>query len=197
MSVSGVNNTNAANQPLTNPGQNQPANSATQPAQNGPAPAAVYEPSNRQQAQQFRPDRDAMHRISHQTNMRSQQLSQLVERMFGTQASTFETAISDLRAAIEAGFEVDPEVVAQAQRDIADDGYFGVEQTSQRILDFARAISGGDPARINLLRDAVERGFEAAERAWGGQLPEISQRTLEAVRQGFAEWEESARAVTN
>ena len=197
MSVSGVNNTNQAPQTLSNVAQTRQNNEAGQSSQSGIQSAAVFQPSGSANANQFRPDREAMQRLSNEANQRSQQLMQLVERMFGTQARTFETAMSDLRAAIESGFEVDPQVVAQAQRDIADDGYFGVEQTSQRILDFARAISGGDPSRINVLRDAVERGFQAAERAWGGNLPDISQRTLEAVRRGFDEWEQSAKNTNN
>ncbi|MCL2853049.1 MAG: hypothetical protein FWE20_08475 [Defluviitaleaceae bacterium] len=198
MSVSGVNNNaNQASQLLNASSQNQQSNGVQQSAQNGLSPAAVYQQSGGTQANQFRPDRETMTRLTNEANQRSQQLMDLVERLFGTQARTFQTAMGELRAALEGGMEIDPDVVAQAQRDIADDGYFGVEQTSQRILDFARAISGGDPSRIAVLRQGVERGFEAAERAWGGRLPEISQRTLEAVRRGFDEWEQSARNTSN
>ena len=198
MSVSGVNNNaNQVSQLLNATGQNQQNAEAQQNTQGGLTPAGVFQQSSAP-PNPFPPDRAAMTRLTNEALQRSQQLMQLVERLFGTQARTFETAMSDLRAAIEAGFEVDADVVAQAQRDIADDGYFGVEQTSQRILDFARAISGGDPSRINVLRDAVERGFQAAERAWGGNLPEISHRTLEAVRRGFDEWAaESSSQVGN
>ena len=198
MSVSGVNNnSNQVSQLLNTLNQNQQNDGAQQNTQGGLTPAGVFQQSNTP-ANQFRPDRATMTRLSNEANQRTQQLMELVERLFGTQARTFSTAMSDLRAAIEAGFEVDADVVAQAQRDIAEDGYFGVAQTSQRILDFARAISGGDPSRINLLRNAVERGFQLAERAWGGNLPEISQRTLEAVRRGFDEWAaESSNQVGN
>ena len=187
MSVSGVNN--IANQASwhQDAARNQQNAHAQQNSTNGLTQAGVFLPSGAS-ASQFRPDREVMSRISSETERRSQQMMELVERIFGTQARTFETAVSELRSALEDGREVDPEIVAQAQRDIADDGYFGVEQTSRRILDFARAISGGDPSRINVLRDAVERGFQAAERAWGGSLPEISRQTLEAVRQGFDDW---------
>ncbi|MCL2618365.1 MAG: hypothetical protein FWD98_04830 [Defluviitaleaceae bacterium] len=201
MSIAGVNSNNAAQvqQAPSTQSQNQTNGQAQNQTSESSSPAAVYRPSNQQpQASgnnRFVPDRAEMTRLTNEASMRAQQLSQLVERMFGTQSRTFETAMSDLRAALENGFEVPQDVVEQAQRDIADDGYFGVEQTSQRILDFARAISGGDPARINVLRDAVQRGFESAERAWGGQLPEISQRTLEAVMQGFDEWENAARSL--
>jgi hypothetical protein len=71
---------------------------------------------------------------------------------------------------------------------IDEGGYFSVEETAARMLDFAVAISGGDPARIDVLRNAVERGFAQAERMFGGELPEISHQTLEAVMNGFDEW---------
>ncbi|MCL2169124.1 MAG: hypothetical protein FWB74_03765 [Defluviitaleaceae bacterium] len=83
--------------------------------------------------------------------------------------------------------EIDEETRAQAERDIAEDGYFGVAQTSERILSFARAFAGDDEGRINIMRDAFLAGFRAAEQAWGGNLPEISQQTFDAVMRGFDE----------
>lgn len=90
--------------------------------------------------------------------------------------------------------EISAEVQEAAQEAISEGGFWSVENTAARLLDFAVAISGGDPSRLNVLRNAVERGFEAAERQWGGELPEISQRTREAVMQGFDEWQANGRA---
>jgi|GEM_PF-116801 len=67
-------------------------------------------------------------------------------------------------------------------------GFWGVEQTSSRIFDLAESISGGDPDQMEVMRDAITRGFEAAERRLGGQLPEISQQTYEAVMESFNNW---------
>jgi hypothetical protein len=91
--------------------------------------------------------------------------------------------------------EVTDEMRAEAQEMIDEGGYFSVESTATRLLDFAVAISGGDPARIDLLRDAVQRGFDQAERVFGGELPEISHQTLEAVMNGFDEWAEAGSAA--
>ena len=44
-------------------------------------------------------------------------------------------------------FEATPEAIAQAKRDVAEDGYWGVEQTSDRIVEFAKALSGNDQVR--------------------------------------------------
>ena len=77
---------------------------------------------------------------------------------------------------------------AQAQADIADDGYWGVEQTSDRILDFAKALSGNDPEKADLLLDAFKKGFKEATKSWGQDLPDISQRTYDAVVEKFNKW---------
>jgi len=90
--------------------------------------------------------------------------------------------------------EIDDEARAAARDAIGEGGPFSVEAVATRLLDFAVAISGGDPAKIDLLRNAVEKGFAAAERQWGGELPEISQKTREAVMNGFDQWKQSGDA---
>jgi hypothetical protein len=90
--------------------------------------------------------------------------------------------------------EIDSETRSAAQAAIGEGGAFSIEAVATRLLDFAVAISGGDPSRIDVLRRAVERGFEAAERQWGGTLPEISQRTREAVMEGFDQWQANGNA---
>lgn len=84
--------------------------------------------------------------------------------------------------------EADPATRLQAQQEISEDGFWGVKQTSERILSMAKSLSGGDPSKIALLRKAIEDGFAAAEKAWGGELPEISRQTREAVMKGLDDW---------
>jgi hypothetical protein len=91
--------------------------------------------------------------------------------------------------------EIDDATRTAAQEAIGEGGPFSVEAVATRLLDFAVAISGGDPDRIAVLRGAVERGFEAAARQWGGELPEISQRTFDAVMNGFDQWAASGNAA--
>jgi hypothetical protein len=69
----------------------------------------------------------------------------------------------------------------QAQELIAEDGYFGVEQTSQRIVDFAINAFGNDPAKLEEMKAAIEDGFQQAADVFGGSLPEISHQTYEAI----------------
>ena len=82
----------------------------------------------------------------------------------------------------------------QAQDLVADDGYFGVDKTSQRIVDFAINAFGNDPAKLEEMRAAISDGFEQAAQAFGGKLPEISHQTYSAIMEkldAFAEQKET------
>lgn len=88
----------------------------------------------------------------------------------------------------EAKIEIDSETATKAQSEISDDGYWGVKQTSERIIEFAKKISDGDTSKLETLKGAIKEGFEAAKKAFGGKLPEISQKTYDAVMEGLDNW---------
>lgn len=94
--------------------------------------------------------------------------------------------------------EIDLESITpeQAQELVAEDGYFGVKKTAQRIFDFAVSISGNDPSRIDAITAGIEDGFAQAEQAWGGTLPEISYETKDAVMEMLDEWVNAAEPGT-
>ena len=119
---------------------------------------------------------------------RTSQLRSLVEKMMTKQGVAIGTADSMWSFLAKGDFTVDPATKAQAQADIADDGYWGVDQTSDRILDFAKALSGNDPEKADLLLDAFKKGFKEAAKSWGQDLPDISQRTYDAVVEKFNKW---------
>ena len=76
------------------------------------------------------------------TANRTNQLRSMVEQMMTKQGKKIGQA-DDIWSFLASGkYNVSPEVRAQAQKDIADDGYWGVEQTSDRIVEFAKALSG-------------------------------------------------------
>ena len=112
----------------------------------------------------------------------------LVEKMMTKQGVAIGTADSMWSFLAKGDFTVDEATRAQAQADIADDGYWGVDQTSDRILDFAKALSGNDPEKADLLLDAFKKGFKEATKSWGQDLPDISQRTYDAVVEKFNKW---------
>lgn len=76
----------------------------------------------------------------------------------------------------------------EAQELVADDGYFGIEQTSDRIVDLAIAIAGGDVSRLDAVKEGVEAGFNEALEAFGGTLPDISYDTYDAVLEKLDAW---------
>ena len=119
---------------------------------------------------------------------RTSQLRSLVEKMMTKQGVAIGTADSMWSFLAKGDFTVDEATRAQAQADIADDGYGGVDQTSDRILDFAKALSGNDPEKADLLLDAFKKGFKEATKSWGQDLPDISQRTYDAVVEKFNKW---------
>ncbi|MBF0235812.1 MAG: hydrogenase-4 component G [Desulfamplus sp.] len=60
-----------------------------------------------------------------------------------------------------------------------EDGHWGVAKTSRRISEFVLKGAGEDLERLKAGREGMLRGFQEAEKAWGGKLPEISYETME------------------
>ena len=127
---------------------------------------------------------------------RTSQLRSLVEKMMTKQGTAIANADSMWSFLAEGNFTVDEGTQKQAQADIAEDGYWGVEQTSDRILDFAKALSGNDPEKADLLIDAFKKGFEDATKSWGKDLPDISKRTYDAVLDKFDKWKNGSTTET-
>ena len=119
---------------------------------------------------------------------RSKQLTDLVSQMLSKQGATLGKADDMWKFLAKGDFTVSPEVKAQAQADIAEDGYWGVEQTSDRIVSFAKALSNDNPEYADKLIAAFKKGFDQATKAWGQKLPDISQRTYDAVLEKFDKW---------
>lgn len=160
----------------------------------------IYEPSSETAAvsakKTYTPDTNLINKLKADAEARTAQLRSLVEKMMSQQANTYGKA-NDIWAFLREGnFTVDPATKLQAQADIAEDGYWGVKQTSARILDFATALTGGDPDKIEEMRAAFQKGYKQAEETWGGKLPDISQRTYDAVMKGFDDMAAAANKTT-
>jgi len=89
----------------------------------------------------------------------------------------------ELNFTTDAGDAIDFNTMTQeeAQDLVSEDGYFGVEKTSQRIVDFAINGFGNDPEKMQQMKDAIDQGFKEAQDAFGGALPDISKQTYEAI----------------
>lgn len=150
----------------------------------------VYEKSSDKTANTVtkKTDTALVEKLKADAEQRTAQLRSLVEKMMTKQGEAIGTADDMWRFLAKGDFTVDAATKAQAEKDIAEDGYWGVEQTSDRILDFAKALSGNDPEKADLLLDAFKKGFEEATKTWGDKLPDISQRTYDAVVEKFDKW---------
>ena len=141
-------------------------------------------------------DYKMVEKLKADAKQRTSQLRSLVEKMMTKQGTAIANADSMWSFVAEGNFTVDEETQKQAQADIAEDGYWGVEQTSDRILDFAKALSGNDPEKADLLIDAFKKGFDDATKSWGKDLPDISKRTYDAVLEKFDKWKNGSTTET-
>lgn len=141
-------------------------------------------------------DYKMVEKLKADAKQRTSQLRSLVEKMMTKQGTAIANADSMWSFLAEGNFTVDEETQKQAQADIAEDGYWGVEQTSDRILDFAKALSGNDPEKADLLIDAFKKGFDDATKSWGKDLPDISKRTYDAVLEKFDKWKNGSTTET-
>lgn len=79
----------------------------------------------------------------------------------------------------------------EAAEQIAEGGEYSVDAVSTRIIDMAKALSGGDKTKIPLLKDAVKKGFESAGLEFnnGAGLPEICNKTYDEIMKRFDDWQ--------
>lgn len=84
--------------------------------------------------------------------------------------------------------EIDSDAVEQAKLSISEDGEYGVKAVSDRIVDFAIAISGNDKEKLSELKAAIDKGFKEAEKAFGGTLPDICYETYDETIKKLDKW---------
>ncbi len=172
---------------------------ATQAARQNPAAAETAEAKSgqKQQVDAYEPRNE---KVSYQ--MDTETVNQLKADL-EQQKSRFLTSVKDMltkqgvkvaegdgiwKQIAQGKFEVDAETRDAAKAATAEDGYWGVQQTSERFIKYAKALTGGDPAKAEAMREAFQKGYKEAEKAWGGSLPELSQKTYDATMKLFDDW---------
>lgn len=147
----------------------------------GQAPGAdVTYADPRAQAQSERPDLTSLLADSKQ---KVEEFMAFLRPLLAQQGLSIEKVVRG-----EQKISVDAQTVEKAKADIAEDGEWGVRKTAGRILDFARFGMGGDPAKIEVFRAAIQKGFDEAQAMLGGTLPEISQQTHQAIMDELDRW---------
>ncbi len=67
----------------------------------------------------------------------------------------------------------------EANELLSEKGFFGVNQTSNRVSNFVFNFANKNIELLQEGREGIVRGFEEAQKLFGGQLPEISFQTQE------------------
>ncbi len=204
MSVNGISNVNSnayETYPVTQ--QDQQVNKAAEESKDTSEKkedGVVYEPTKKDAnvpVKKYVQNTELVNKMKADAEAHTKQLENIVQQLMTKQGQTFSIANDDMWKFLASGkFEVDEATKLQAQEDVSEDGYWGVKQTSNRILDFATALTGGDPSKIEDMRKAFEKGYKQAEKTWGGELPEISKQTYDAVMKGFDKMAEDAAQTT-
>lgn len=203
MSVNGITSTVSTydpyqtTQPSTKPAEETGAASGSTSAKE--ESGVVYEPSKENtttSAKKYTQNTELVNKLKADAESHTKQLQNIVQQLMTKQGQTYNNANDMWRFLASGKFEVDEATKLQAQKDIAEDGYWGVNQTSDRIIDFAKALTGGDPSKIEDMREAFKKGYKQAEKTWGGELPEISKQTYDAVLAKFDKMVEEAGQTT-
>jgi len=127
-------------------------------------------------------------RLWKETNHAADAVRKLVASMLGKSDATGQ----GFWASRAGGFKLSEADRAKAQEMIGEDGFFGVKQTTARIMDFAKALvgEGASEKDIENMRAAVQKGFDEVARMFGGfdKLPQVSKDTYDAIMKAFDDW---------
>lgn len=175
--------------------------SANEQAKTNVESGVVYERSNQNANEAYsinkmsQADRAALvQRLKADQEQRQQQLTDLVQKTISGQAGAYGKANGNDIWTLLSGGKVNVSATerAQAQKDIGEDGYWGVKQTSQRLFDFACALAGDDVEKMKKMQAAMEKGFKLATKSWGkDKLPGICGETFDAANRLFEEYYKS------
>jgi hypothetical protein len=136
----------------------------------------------------YTPNTALVNQMKADSETRLTQLQDLVNKLISKQGNAAKDA-EDIWSLLQKGdIKVDQETADAAKEAISEDGYWGVNQTSDRIISFAKALTGGDPSKIDAMQEAFKKGYDEATKAWGKDLPEISSKTYDAVMEKFDAW---------
>lgn len=84
---------------------------------------------------------------------------------------------------------------AEAAKSIEEGGEYSVNNVADRIMTMAKALAGDDPTKIDMLRNAVIKGFNGAAGLLGknslDEMPDITHDTYDNVMKQFDEWKAS------
>lgn len=184
MSVNGITNAMGTDYITTTTTPKAPATTTQQTSTEDMG--VVYEPSTEATDSTANKTTDysaIITKLNNDLDARTKHLQDLVNQLLGKQANKF-TTLADMYR----NLQVDAETVEAAKEEISEDGYWGVEQTSDRMVSMAQALCGGDTTKADTMIEAMKKGFEEALGAWSEDLPEICQKTIDTAIEKMEAW---------
>lgn len=120
----------------------------------------------------------------------------MVTDMLNQQGFAFKNSDDMWRLLAKGDYTVDAKTAEDAKAAISEDGEWGVNKTAERMFEFAKAYAGDDEAKMEKMMNAFKKGFEQAEKLWGGKLPEISYQTYDKMYDMYDEYKKELGTVT-
>lgn len=131
-------------------------------------------------------ENEELNRLIEENERKQEEFKKLIQSLIAEQGESYNVVLFDRK------LNVSPEVVEKAKESISDGGEYSVDSVATNIINMAKALSGGDSSKINELKEGFLKGFKEAEKAWGGELPDICKKTYDEVLRRFDEWENQA-----
>lgn len=155
----------------------------------------VYEKSSAAVSGKYQKNEAVVEMLKNDAAAQEASLRSMVQETIMGQGNALAASDDFWKFLASGNFTVTAEAKAQAQEAISEDGYWGVNKTSDRIIEMAKALTGGDPEMIEKMRSAFDKGFKEATKTWGKELPGISSQTYDAVMDKFDKWAEESAAI--
>lgn len=165
--------------------------------------AAVYEKSTDAltedavvAAKTYTPNAELVNKLLGEADAAKNQLLSYVQETLMGQGNALAASDDVWKFLASGNYTVDDAAREEAQKAIDEGGYWSVEKTSDRIVEFAKALTGGDPSKASAMVDAIEQGFKEATKAWGKDMPDITKNTYDSVMKKMDEWANEANPST-
>lgn len=162
--------------------------------------AAVYEKSSDTDTsgkvtnKTYTPNTALVEQLKADQEARQNQLLSYVHEALMGQGNALAASNDDVWKFLASGnYTVSEAAKLEAQKAIGEGGYWSAEKTSDRIVEFAKALTGGDPSQIEKMRSAIDKGFKEATKAWGKELPSITNDTYDMIQKKLDKWADESK----
>ncbi|MCP5052347.1 MAG: hypothetical protein GY940_34585 [bacterium] len=132
-----------------------------------------------------RMDTVTMERLLQETEEIRGSVHQMIREFLDRQGKTEE----QLKSAGEGEGELTVDEIAreEAEKLLGPGGALSPEAVSDRIVNFSIAVFGGDTGKVDVIRSAIDRGFDEAERMLG-HLADVSKETYGLIQEKLDQW---------